>query len=341
MSIPAKILIVGPSWVGDMVMAQTLFKILRQQYPDAIMDVLAPDWSRPLLERMPEIRRAIAMPLGHGELGLKIRYQLGKELRSEGYDQAIVLPNSWKSAIVPWAAKIPVRTGWRGEMRWGLLNDARVLDKARYSLMIQRFAALAFERDAVLPAELPWPQLEIDPAHVQASLETFNLKSDKPILVLCPGAEFGPAKRWPSAHYAKLATAYFEKDWQVWVFGSPKDQAVAAEIQQHVKQPLTDLTGKTSLGEAIDLMSLGHAVVSNDSGLMHIAAAVQRKLVVMYGSSSAGFTPPLSQDVKTLTLDLDCSPCFQRECPLGHLDCLTKLPAQQVSAALDELLCAS
>ncbi|MDP3364879.1 MAG: lipopolysaccharide heptosyltransferase II, partial [Pseudomonas sp.] len=196
-----KILIVGPSWVGDMVMAQTLFQCLKQRHPECEIDVLAPDWSRPILERMPEVRAALSLPLGHGVLDLATRRRIGKSLVGQ-YDQAILLPNSLKSALVPWFAGIPKRTGWKGEMRYGLLNDIRTLDKERYPQMIERFMALAYEPGAMLPQPYPQPRLVIDEASRDAALAKFELQLDRPVLALCPGAEFGEAKRWPAEHYA-------------------------------------------------------------------------------------------------------------------------------------------
>ncbi|HET8711730.1 MAG TPA: lipopolysaccharide heptosyltransferase II [Spongiibacteraceae bacterium] len=341
-SAAASVLIVGPAWVGDMVMAQTLFKLLRQQNPALAIDVLAPAWSLPLLARMPEVRRAIPMPLGHGALELRVRYRLGRKLRAEHYDQAILLPNSFKSALTPWFAHIPKRTCWRGEMRYGLLNDLRILDKPKYPLMVQRFAALAVEPSAPLPAQLPKPQLTIDTAARAQLCEQFHLATDMPILALCPGAEFGPAKRWPETHYADVARAMLERGWQVAIFGSEKDQPVAqaiiATLPEALRTRVANLAGATKLEQAVDLLSAATAVVTNDSGLMHIAAATGRPLVVVYGSTSPGFTPPLAEHVEILQLKVDCGPCFQRECPLGHLKCLRDLPPERVLAALDRLL---
>lgn len=341
-STPASILVVGPAWVGDMVMAQTLFKLLRQRDPNLAIDVLAPAWSLPLLARMPEVRRAIAMPLGHGKLALGVRYQLGRQLRAAHYDQAILLPNSLKSALVPWFARIHKRTGWRGEMRYGLLNDLRILDKEKYPLMVQRFAALAFNADTPLPNNLPIPRLNIDSAARAQLLAQFCIDTAQALLALCPGAEFGPAKRWPENHYAEVARTMLDRGWQVAIFGSEKDRAVAQTIidllPQAQRARVINLAGVTQLEQAVDLLSAASAVVSNDSGLMHIAAAVGRPLVVVYGSTSPGFTPPLSNHVEILQLKVDCGPCFQRECPLGHLKCLRELQPRQVLAALDKLL---
>lgn len=336
-SLSKKILIIGPAWVGDMVMAQSLFKLIKQQNPAAIIDVLAPDWSRPLLQNMPEVNQALSLPFKHGELNLFGRYRLGKSLRANHYDQAIVLPNSFKSALIPFFANIPQRTGWRGEMRWGLLNDVRYLNKIILPLMIERFMALNLSISSAIPKPYPWPKLELNPVEVSATLSKFKIDLTKPILALCPGAEFGAAKRWPESRYAEIASQFILQGWQVWLFGSGKDQPVAAAIQQAIQQQCLDFTGKTTLGEAIHLLAQAQQVVSNDSGLMHIVAALQRPLIVVYGSSSPQFTPPLAEKVKIVSLHLSCSPCFKRECPLQHLNCLRELKANLVLQAIAEL----
>jgi heptosyltransferase-2 len=341
---PEKILMVGPAWVGDMVMAQTLYKLLQQRYPGCQIDVVAPPQTAPLVSRMPEITKAWTLPIKHKEFGLRARYQLAKELRKEHYTRAIVLPNSWKSALVPFLAGIPIRTGWIGEQRFGLLNDIRRLDKVALPLMIQRFAALAFPAKTDLTAfaeefhfmSLPWPKFVVTEEQRQAALTQTKMSlTAQPILALCPGAEFGAAKRWPEEHYATLANIYLERGWAVWLFGSPKEQDAADHIMQYTQQRCVNLVGKTKLIEAIDLLANVKVVVTNDSGLMHVAAAVGKPVIVMYGSSSPRFTPPLTQSAQILSLDLNCSPCFQRECPLGHLKCLRDLLPEQVVAAVD------
>ncbi|MHA6492286.1 lipopolysaccharide heptosyltransferase II [Pseudomonas borbori] len=336
-----KILIVGPSWVGDMVMAQTLFQCLKQRHPGCEIDVLAPEWSRPILERMPEVRQALSFPLGHGMLGLATRRRIGKSLAGQ-YDQAILLPNSLKSALVPFFAGIRKRTGWKGEMRYGLLNDLRILDKLRYPLMIERFMALAFEPGSALPQPYPRPSLQIDPQSRDAALARFGLSLDRPVLALCPGAEFGESKRWPSEHYAKVAELKIRAGWQVWLFGSKNDHGVAEDIRTRLipglREEAVNLCGTTSLAEAIDLLSCAGAVVSNDSGLMHVAAALNRPLVAVYGSTSPQFTPPLAEQVEVVRLGIECSPCFDRTCRFGHYNCLRELKPRPVVEALDRLI---
>ncbi|UAW99086.1 lipopolysaccharide heptosyltransferase II [Halopseudomonas nanhaiensis] len=335
------ILIIGPSWVGDMVMAQTLFACLKARHGDCTIDVLAPEWSRPILERMPEVHRALSFPLGHGALEIGERRRIGKGLAGL-YDQAIVLPNSLKSALVPFFAGTPRRTGWRGEMRYGLLNDIRVLDKQRYPLMIERFMALAFEPDHSITTPYPKPALAIDPASRDAALARFGLELDRPVLALCPGAEFGESKRWPADYYAQVADDKIRLGWQVWLFGSKNDHPVGEQIRERLvpglREESVNLAGETTLADAIDLLSCASAVVSNDSGLMHVAAALDRPLVAVYGSTSPGFTPPLASQVEIVRLGIECSPCFDRTCRYGHYNCLRDLSPPMVIDALDRLV---
>lgn len=335
-----KLLIIGPAWVGDMVMAQSLFKTIKRVDPAAVIDVLAPDWTRPLLDRMPEVHTSHAMPIGHGVFALKERYRLAEYLKPMGYTEAIVLPNSWKSALIPWLANIPKRTGFLGECRFGLLNDFRFLDKSALPRMIDRFAALAFHKHTSvieIKKDIPYPHLEINPLSLQTTLEKFSVQdyANQRILALCPGAEFGASKRWPEKYYATVAIQKLKEGWSVWLFGSKNDQAVAARIQQETNHRCLDFTGKTNLGEAIELLSLANQVVTNDSGLMHIAAALQNPVVAVYGSTDPSFTPPLSNTAEIVRLSLPCSPCFKRECPLEHHQCMQALLPEQVLMALD------
>lgn len=336
------ILVVGPAWVGDMVMAQSLFMCLKEQYPDCRITVLAPDWTRPLLERMPEVEKGISLQMGHGDLQLGKRRAFGKSLRSEQFTTAIVLPNSFKSALIPFHADIPRRIAWKGEWRNFLLSDCRRLDKQAFPLMVQRFAALAYPASNNPPNGIPEPRLQSDPDSVEAALATFGLGLGGKILAICPGAEFGDSKQWPAEHFAATCRTKIDEGWQVWIFGSEKDAEVADEIVQMLgeeqRQKCVSLAGKTSLAQAIDLLSVAAAVVSNDSGLMHIAAALDKPVVALYGSTSPDFTPPLNNKSKLLFTDIDCRPCFQRECPLKHKKCLTELAPSRAVTAIEELV---
>lgn len=330
-----RILVVGPSWIGDTVIAQPLFKLLRMRHADAAIDVLAPPWTLPLLQRMPEVRRVIINPFGHGELKIGARRRLGIELRAEGYEQAIVLPNSFKSALPPLFAGIPLRTGYVGEMRWGLLNDARRLDEQALPLMVERYAALALPAGEPLNRPLPHARLLAAAERRQASMRKLMLDAQAPAVALCPGAEYGPAKRWPARYFAELAKQLRSRGCSVWIVGSAKEAALGAEIAQLSGGACTNLCGKTTLDEAIDVLASARLAVSNDSGLMHVAAALGTPLVALYGSSSPGFTPPLADDATILKLDLPCSPCFKRQCPLGHFNCMMQLTPDRVLNAIE------
>ena len=332
-----KILVIGPSWVGDMVMAQSLFMSLKAG-GDCEIDVLAPAWSLPILSRMPEVRRGIVMPLGHGRVGLATRWHLGKELSREGYAQSIVLPGSFKSALVPFFAHIPQRTGFRGEMRYGLINDMRPLDRRLLPMTVQRFVALGqARRAATAPIHPPTPQLHADSSNQAVLRERFKLDTTRPAIAFMPGAEYGPAKQWPPTHYAKLAHLLSARGFQIWVLGSEKDNAAARPIANG-NPSVINFAGHTSLGDAVDLIALARAIVCNDSGLMHVAAALDVPLVALFGSSSPEHTPPLARRAVIETLGLQCAPCFERQCPLGHTRCLTDIAPEKVLAKLEPFI---
>lgn len=328
-----KLLVVGPAWVGDMVMAQTLFKFLKSRYPSIEIDVLAPAWTEPLLKRMPEVRGIILAPFKHGELRLCDRYRLGRRLRGR-YDWAIVMPRSYKSALIPFFAKIPRRTGFLGEWRYGVLNDLRYRPK-QHPLLIHRFLMLALNKGETL-TQYDTPALSSSTHQVQKTLRALSL--DVPtsrLLVLCPGAEYGSSKRWPSDYFAEVAQAKIEQGWQVWMLGSANDCHWVEPIVRMTKQRVINLVGRTTLDQAIDILTRATVVLTNDSGLMHVAAAVNRPLIAIYGSSSPEFTPPLSHQAHIIRLNLSCQPCFKRECPLSHLKCMWDLRPAQVLEVLE------
>ena len=325
-----KILIVAPNWIGDALLAQPLFARLRKKLSGVVIDALAPAWTAPVLRRMPEIDEVMAAPFDHGELKLAARWRLGRSLRSRGYDEAIVLPNSFKSALVPFFAGIPLRAGFAGESRYGLLNLVHKLDEKKLPLMAERYAQLA-EKPGTMPA-LPLPQtrLAVDEANLALDLRRLGLSRAKPIAAFCPGAEYGPSKRWPTRHFAALARKLSALSYAVWLFGSERDRAIGEEISAASAGAATNLCGRTDLASAIDLLSLAEVVVSNDSGLMHVAAGVGRPVVALYGSSSPEHTPPLARSHRIVRTGIECSPCFARECPLGHFKCMLELTPDRV-----------
>jgi len=318
---------------------QPMLMRLMQRHPGCRIDVLAPPWTAALLQAMPEVHETIINPFPHGALQLAARYRLGKQLRAACYDQAIVLPNSLKSALVPFFAHIPLRTGFVGESRHILLNDARKLDKQKLPLMVERFAQLAENAQGEIPRPLANPKLAIGEAQRDATLHKLNTKNfytgtrltlDQPVAVFCPGAEYGPAKRWPAAYYADIAQRLRQHGYAVWLIGSAKDQPVADEINRLAGAQCINLCGSTDLGDALALLASAQLVISNDSGLMHLAAALDRPLLALFGSSSPQFTPPLSAQAHVVKIDIECSPCFERECPFGHFNCMMQLTPDMV-----------
>ena len=320
-------LVVGPSWVGDMVMAQSLFKILRKREPERPLDVLAPGWSLPIVERMPEVRSGIASETAHGELGLKKRRRIANGLRATDYRRAIILPRSFKAALIPWFAGIPRRTGYRGESRFWLVNDVRAFDRAVLDQTVKRFAALGLDPGEPL-SEIPNPSLRVSKQRQRALVDTLELSLEQPVVAMMPGAEYGPAKCWPLEYFATLASMLAKSGFGVWVMGSEKDAQAGEQIA--ASGDARNLCGKTALADVIDLLALCRHAVSNDSGLMHVAAAVGVHVHGIYGSSSPLFTPPLTASHDIYHLALDCSPCFERRCPLGHLRCLKDIPPESV-----------
>jgi heptosyltransferase II len=333
-----KILIVGPSWVGDMVIAQSLYRLLVQRR-NAEIHVVAPSWSLPVLARMPEVARGIELAAAHGELALAERYALGRQLRAERYAQAIVLPRSAKAALVPWFARVPRRTGFRGEWRYGLLNDIRRSDPA-LDQTVKRFVVLGHERrDSDGPLEIPRPRLTMDRMNRDRLWRELALPNDRPTIALAPGAEYGPAKRWPIEHFAELAARLAADGVVVIVLGSAKERELGERIRAVAgESSVRNLCGTTSLADAVDLLASVPIVITNDSGLLHVAAATDAHVVALYGSSTPNYTPPLTAANTIFYTGIECSPCFERVCPLGHLKCLREITVATVLDAVRRVL---
>jgi heptosyltransferase-2 len=325
-----KVLVVGPAWVGDMVMAQSLFKLLARR--GAEVHVIAPPWSLPILHRMPEVARAVELPVGHGEVGLGRRWRTGRALASERYARAIVLPRSLKAALVPFFASIPRRTGFLGEHRYGLINDVRPFDTRTLDQTVKRFVALGAEPGEALPPIEP-PRLSAE--RDAAVFTRLGLDRGSDVVAMMPGAEYGSAKQWPAERFAELAARLARGGQRVWVLGSARERALGERIAAaDAGGRVRNLCGATRLDEVIDLLAAAPIAVTNDSGLMHAAAAAGCHVVAIFGSSSPSFTPPLTERKTVIYLGLDCSPCFARTCPLGHLRCLLEISVDRVYDAV-------
>lgn len=330
-----KILIVAPAWLGDMVMAQPLLQVLKRRQPGVELAILAPRSTLAITELMPEISTRYVIEEGHGQFSIRKRWQLACEIRQQHFDIAYVLPNSWKSALIPWLARIPQRVGWKGECRYGLLNNLRH-PVQQFPLMVERYTALAYPTGEFQAGDIfPYPRLMVPAQLKQDVLEKFSIVRDRKILIISPGAAFGPAKRWPAQYFAEVATAKIEAGWQVWMIGAKADLDIAHTIFE-LEPRIHHFVAKTSLLEMTALLALSDQVLTNDSGPMHIAASLDKPLVAIFGSSSTGFTPPLSKKSTVLERDnLACRPCFQRVCPFGHYACLTEIKPAQVLKALE------
>lgn len=338
-----KFLVICPASIGDAMMLEPLLRRLREQHPDAAMDVLAPAAIVPLLWRMAEIGRAIPTSLPDGHFSLKACWRLARQLKREGYVRAIVLPNSFTAALIPFLAGIPWRTGFSGAMRFILLNDVRKQDKK--ALTVERFASLAGRRHIDYHRPIDPPRLRTEMSHVRATLAKLALAPTSPVVACCVGAEGGPALRWPAYHFAELAWNLTGAGYEIWLLGSDEDAEIGAEIERLlavacVKTTIRDghgktrkfhnLCGKADLAETVDLFAVARAAVVNDSGLMHVAAALGKPLFALYGSTSPGTSPPLSNQARIISLKLPCCPCLQRECPLGHFNCMKEIHPQRV-----------
>jgi heptosyltransferase-2 len=337
-----RILIIAPAWVGDMVMTQSLVAALRRREPDAVVDLLAPPWTSALGARMPGVNRTIEFGAVHGRFDFIRRVRFGWNLRGERHDRAFVLQSAWKSAIIPFVAGIKRRRGYVGELRYGLLNEIRHKGKVGSRRTVDLFVSLADEREGGVP-DVPAPVLTADLERGRALAARLGLSTEHPVVALCPGAEYGPAKRWPESHFAALAGMLARDGFATWLFGSGKEVETGERIralakpQNRALAPV-NLCGKTNLVEALDLLALTAGAVANDSGLMHMAAAIGRPVVAIYGSTPSTIAPPLTADMRIAEIALPCRPCMERVCPLGHLDCLNLIGAADVAAKLLDVI---
>jgi len=342
MSEQPRSLVISPNWIGDAVMAQPLLRLLKQAHPERAIDVLAPPQVVPVWRRIGEADQVMVTPFRHRALQLGERVRTARRLRKQGYEAAYVLPNTLKYALIPWLAGIPSRVGYKGEMRYGLVNVMHHDDLPPRS-MVPFYAALAQDPGLAPPAGLQRPSLIVAGEETEAICRRLNVALDRPLVAFAPGAEFGIAKRWPPAHYGTLAAQVVRTlpGVQVALLGSPNDRATCELVQQHAGSAagsVLNLAGQTSLDEAIALVAQTTAVVSNDSGLLHIASALNRPVVALYGSTDPDYAPPLSEVAKVISLRLECSPCRQRECPLGHHDCMNKMSVERVWRELEPIL---
>jgi heptosyltransferase-2 len=326
-------------WIGDFVRCHSVVKLLRERYPDRPVDMLATKLCAPLTDYMPGLRKAIPADLPRRRLAVADQFTLANRLKQEGYGTALVMPRTWKSALAPYFAGIPQRTGFFGEARFFLLNDMRSGER-RLQRMIDRCTALALPAGEPLPQDMPLPELKVSSSEIEAWRQKRGLGEDtRPVVALAPGA-VGPAKRWPSAAYAALARELIAQGMAVWVLGGPGERAIATEIAEG--SGARDLTGE-DLRDAILALAGAAVAVSNDSGLLHVAAAAGTPSIGIFGPTSPWHWAPLNPLAATIqaTTDLPCRPCHKPVCRLVHHRCMRDIAPETVLAATQRALSAA
>lgn len=327
-----RILVVAQAWIGDVVLSQILYALLKRQQPNVSIDVVAPRWAKALLGRMPQVSRHIPLDVRHGRLGLWRRWITARRLDAE-YRQAIVIPRSVKAALLPWAAGIRKRVGFDSGMRSGLINDSR----PRPPDVMTRMARLA-SPDPIDPGSIPWPRLEIDSGKAADILRQWEIGPDESVVGLMPGAAYGRAKEWGAESFARLAAALAERGNRICVVGTSRDRPLGEIIARAAPGQVANLCGETSLDQAVLLISRLAAAVCNDSGLMHIAAAVNTPVIGIYGPTSPDTHPPLADARRILSARTLCSPCRRRACPYGHHACMARITPESACEATLALL---
>jgi heptosyltransferase-2 len=316
-------------WIGDFVRCHSVVKVLKARFPARPVDVLSTALCAPLADYMPELRQAIVVDLPRKRLAYDQHAALAQRLKREGYGTALIMPRTWKAALAPFLAGIPERVGWLGEMRFLLLNDVRYGERRR-PRMIDQCAALALPSDAEQPADWPLPELRVPSAEVAGWRERLGLTATGPAVALAPGA-VGPSKRWPALAYAEVARRLTVQGIAVWVLGGPDEKSLAKEIIADAGPLARDLTGNDLRG-AILALAAARVAVSNDSGLLHVAAALGTPAVGIFGPTSPWHWGPLNPIAAAVQapVRLDCQPCHKPTCRMQHHRCMRDISAEHV-----------
>ena len=320
-----KLLIIPQNWLGDIVMSQTLLKRVKSENPNTEIDILVNSTFKSLVERMPEINKAVILDCGHKELGLLKRLNLSRRIKGN-YDQSIVLSRSIKSALIPYLAKIPIRTGELGESRYILINDLKKFTKEDRRKTAFRYVSMFSKKEEVLD-EKYYPSLQPDPENIKILSDKYKLNLDRKIIIFAPGAAFGPSKMWPVEKFKELGEK-LNKDFFILILGSNNEKGIGDKIVTN--NNMINLCGETAITDAVDLMHVSEFCVSNDSGLMHLASATNTKSISIYGATSPELTPPLTSNKEIHYRGISCSPCFEKKCKYGHYNCLVEIQADDV-----------
>ena len=330
------ILIITPNWLGDQIMAQSLYIALKKRHTSCQIDVVTSEKFKGLYQRMPEINNILIFENKHNKLDLKKRWLFSKKIRKKSYSLAIILPLSLKATLIPFFAGIKKRRAWSNQ-RYGLINESQPLDQKKHthSALKQVEQYLALQK---FPFEIKKkfiPKLKESKDKQETILKKFKINTQQKILICCPGSAYGPSKQWPLHHLKDLCVHYLEKNWEIILLGTEKEKEICQNIKKNCPK-VKNLCMKTKLEDVIDLMSTATWIISNDSGLMHLAAATQQKQIAIFGSSSPLFTPPLNKNAHIIFQNLNCSPCFKRVCPLKHNECLETISSEQVIKKIHE-----
>ena len=320
-----KLLIIPQNWLGDIVMSQTLLKRVKSENPNTVIDILVNSTFKSLVERMPEINKAVILDSGHKELGLLKRLNLARRIKGN-YDQSIVLSRSIKSALIPYFAKIPIRTGELGESRYILINDLKKFTKEDRRKTAFRYVSMFSKKEEVLDKKY-YPSLQSDPENMKILSDKYKLNLDKKIIIFAPGAAFGPSKMWPVEKFKELGEK-LNKDFFILILGSNNEKNIGDKIVTN--KNMINLCGETTITDAVDLIHISEFCVSNDSGLMHLASATNTKSISIYGATSPELTPPLTSNKEIHYRGISCSPCFEKKCKYGHYNCLVDIQADDV-----------
>jgi len=320
-----KLLIVPQNWLGDVVMSQTLLKKIKSNNSDVSIDILINSSYKDLVERMPEINKALLLDCNHKELGILKRYRLAKKIRGS-YNQSIILSRSIKSALIPYFAKIPIRTGELGELRYILINDLKYFSNEDRRKTAHRYISMFSDKKEELD-EKYYPSLKPDHENIKNLTEKYNLNTSKKIVIFAPGAAYGPSKMWPVEKFKELGEK-LNKNYFIIILGSLDEKNIGDKIITH--KDMINLCGKTSITDAVDLMHISKFCVSNDSGLMHLASATNTKSISIYGATSPDLTPPLTTNKEIHYKQISCSPCFEKKCKYGHYNCLSEIQVNDV-----------
>lgn len=332
------ILVVPYMWIGDFVRCHSVAKMLKARYPARPVDVLSTSLCAPIADYMPEVRQAVVVDLPRKRLAFDQHRALARRLEGAGYGTALIMPRTWKAALAPFLAGIPERVGWFGEWRFGLLTDLRFGER-KLPRMIDQCAALTLPKTEPLPSDWPLPELKVPPAEISGWRERLGLAdTGGPIVALAPGA-VGPSKRWPAAAYGELARRLTQQGVSVWVLGGPAEQPLATQIVADAGPKARDLSG-TDLRNAILALRAADVAISNDSGLLHVAAALGTPSIGIFGPTSAWHWAPLNPlaAVMQRPTQLDCQPCHKPTCRMRHHLCMRDISAEQVLAATQAAL---